>query len=58
MYRPKFSGDSVPVCLEWQMGKVSAVLMSVGSSFHHCGAGTANNQHFVEQQMGPYVVRE
>ena len=32
--------------------RVSAVLMSVGSSFHHCGAGTANNQHLVGQQMG------
>ena len=35
-----------------ERGQVSTVMISLGSSFHHCGSRTANNQDFVEPQLG------
>ena len=34
------------------MGRVAASLMSVGKSFHRCGARTANNPDLFEWQLG------
>ena len=35
------------------MCKLSAVLMSMGSSFHHFGARIANGRVFADGNMGP-----
>lgn len=40
------------------MCRVSAVLMSTGNLFQHCGARTANSCDFVERRPGPPLCKE